>query len=128
MPIYEYRCDSCGAQFEEMRRITEETLPSCRLCRSARVRKLMSLSSFHLKGGGWYVTDYGGRKNDGEQPAVPEAGADDSGPSTESAGEKGAESGASSETTGEETSTSSTSSSTSESSSSSSTRSGAASS
>jgi len=58
MPIYEYQCDDCGVRFEEMRRITDDTTPDCRECESASVHRLVSLSSFHLKGTGWYVTDY----------------------------------------------------------------------
>lgn len=64
MPIYEYRCEECHIQFEQMHRITDESLPDCPACGSAQVSKLISLSSFHLKGSGWYVTDYGGQKTD----------------------------------------------------------------
>ena len=64
MPIYEFQCNDCEGIFEEMRRITDDTLPGCPACQSENVRKLISLSAFHLKGTGWYVTDYGGKKND----------------------------------------------------------------
>lgn len=63
MPIYEFQCDDCEQIFEQMRRITDDTMPGCPACESAHVRKLISLSAFHLKGTGWYVTDYGGKKN-----------------------------------------------------------------
>jgi putative FmdB family regulatory protein len=63
MPIYEYQCSSCQHTFEQMRRITDETTPDCPTCQSGDVHKLISLSAFHLKGSGWYVTDYGGKKN-----------------------------------------------------------------
>lgn len=56
MPIYEYRCSKCG-QFEVMRKITEPALKRCPTCQS-KVTKLMSSTSFQLKGSGWYVTDY----------------------------------------------------------------------
>lgn len=62
MPIYEYRCDQCGHEFEEMRRITDESLPPCHKCQSGNTHRLISRSAFHLKGTGWYVTDYGGKK------------------------------------------------------------------
>lgn len=68
MPIYEYKCDDCSAQFEALRRITDETIPDCEECGSGNVHRLISLSSFHLKGSGWYVTDYGG-KHHGSEPA-----------------------------------------------------------
>ena len=58
MPIYEYQCEACGHQFEEMRRITDETTPSCPQCGSDETKKRVSHSSFVLKGTGWYVTDY----------------------------------------------------------------------
>jgi len=61
MPIYEYKCQKCGKEFEEFQGITEPAITQCRFCRGP-VRKLLSLSSFHLKGSGWYVTDYGGKK------------------------------------------------------------------
>ncbi len=62
MPIYEYRCAKCG-QFEVMQRITEPTLKRCPACQ-AKVTKLISNTSFQLKGSGWYITDYG-RKDEG---------------------------------------------------------------
>lgn len=61
MPIYEYKCHKCGKEFEEFQRITEPEITSCRFCKGP-VSKLLSLSSFHLKGSGWYITDYGGKK------------------------------------------------------------------
>lgn len=57
MPIYEYECPSCG-QFEVTQRITEEPLKRCPNCKKRKVRKLMSNTSFQLKGSGWYITDY----------------------------------------------------------------------
>jgi putative FmdB family regulatory protein len=56
MPIYEYRCEHCG-EFEEMQRITDPPLSRCPTCRR-KVRRLISNTSFHLKGTGWYATDY----------------------------------------------------------------------
>ncbi len=61
MPIYEYKCKKCGKEFEVFQGITDPAVKSCRFCKGS-VHKLMSLSSFHLKGSGWYATDYGGRK------------------------------------------------------------------
>lgn len=57
MPIYEYACKKCGS-FEVTQRITEEPLKKCPTC-GAKVAKLISPSAFHLKGSGWYMTDYG---------------------------------------------------------------------
>ena len=56
MPIYEYQCKKCG-EFEVVQKITESQLKRCPTCRG-KVTKLISNTSFHLKGTGWYVTDY----------------------------------------------------------------------
>ncbi|MGH7824423.1 MAG: FmdB family zinc ribbon protein [Candidatus Binatia bacterium] len=63
MPIYEYQCQKCGT-FEATQRITEKPLAKCPTCR-ARVKKLISNTSFQLKGTGWYVTDYARKAQDG---------------------------------------------------------------
>ncbi len=56
MPIYEYHCDKCG-DFETTQRITEKPLSRCPTCKG-KVKKLISNTSFQLKGTGWYITDY----------------------------------------------------------------------
>ena len=61
MPIYEYKCQKCGEEFEVFQGIAAPAVKSCKFCKGS-VQKLMSLSSFHLKGNGWYATDYGGKK------------------------------------------------------------------
>jgi len=61
MPIYEYQCEGCDHEFEEMQRITAEPGATCPVCGSEECRRLMSVSSFVLKGSGWYATDYGGK-------------------------------------------------------------------
>jgi putative FmdB family regulatory protein len=61
MPIYEYDCENCGT-FEVTQRITDRPLRRCPTCKG-KVGKLISSTSFQLKGSGWYVTDYAG-KND----------------------------------------------------------------
>jgi len=67
MPIYEYQCKKCG-EFEVTQRITEAPLKQCPTCRG-RVTKLISSTSFQLKGGGWYVTDYGRKDSAGTATA-----------------------------------------------------------
>lgn len=57
MPIYEYKCDGCGKELEVMQRITEEPLRSCPSCGGV-MQRLISNTSFILKGTGWYATDY----------------------------------------------------------------------
>ncbi len=60
MPIYEYECGKCGV-FETSQRISEPALTKCPTCRR-KVRRLISNTSFQLKGTGWYATDYAGKK------------------------------------------------------------------
>lgn len=57
MPIYEYRCQSCGAEFEEWQKITDPAISQCGAC-GGKASRLISRSTFVLKGSGWYVTDY----------------------------------------------------------------------
>jgi putative FmdB family regulatory protein len=64
MPIYEYKCQKCGT-FEINQRITENALGKCPTCRG-KVKKLISNTSFQLKGTGWYVTDYARKGNNGD--------------------------------------------------------------
>ncbi len=77
MPIYEYKCKKCGKQFEAFQGITEPDLKTCRFCKG-KVQKMMSLSSFSLKGSGWYATDYAGKKPQTAKTEKTEASAGDS--------------------------------------------------
>ncbi|MDX1489682.1 MAG: zinc ribbon domain-containing protein [Pseudohongiellaceae bacterium] len=65
MPIYDYRCESCGHVMEALQKISDEPLKDCPQCKSASLQKQVSASSFRLKGGGWYETDFktGARKH-----------------------------------------------------------------
>jgi putative FmdB family regulatory protein len=64
MPIYEYQCQKCGT-FEATQRITDKALSKCPTCK-AKIKKLISNTSFQLKGTGWYVTDYARKGQNGE--------------------------------------------------------------
>jgi putative FmdB family regulatory protein len=57
MPLYEYQCDSCKKVLEVMQKFSDAPLDACPEC-GGPVAKLMSMSSFALKGSGWYTTDY----------------------------------------------------------------------
>jgi putative FmdB family regulatory protein len=57
MPVYEYQCAKCKTEFEVMQKITEEPLLECSAC-GGELKKLITNTSFVLKGSGWYVTDY----------------------------------------------------------------------
>jgi putative FmdB family regulatory protein len=58
MPIYEYHCDACGHEFEVMQKITDEPVHKCEACKKLKARRMISQSSFQLKGGGWYSDLY----------------------------------------------------------------------
>ena len=57
MPIYEYKCLDCEEEFEVMQKISADPLTECKSC-GGELKKLITNTSFVLKGGGWYVTDY----------------------------------------------------------------------
>ena len=64
MPIYEYQCDQCGKIQEAIQKFSDRPLTKCKHC-SGKLNKLISHSTFHLKGTGWYVTDYAGKTQKG---------------------------------------------------------------
>ena len=66
MPIYEYRCDSCGHQKEHLQKMSDAPLTVCPSCGRESYSKLLSAAGFQLKGSGWYATDF---KN--SQPKAP---------------------------------------------------------
>jgi len=63
MPIYEYECDKCGHSFEREQSISDPPVKTCPKCRGRKVTKLISRSSFVLKGGGWYADGYADSKD-----------------------------------------------------------------
>ena len=69
MPIYEYQCIENNHRFEAIQKITDNPLKSCKICNSP-VNRLISPSSFQLKGGGWYSDNYSGSSNQ-SAPAKP---------------------------------------------------------
>lgn len=58
MPIYEYQCGSCQKTFEVWQKVSDPSPGKCEHCGSKKVSKILSQSAFHLKGSGWYITDY----------------------------------------------------------------------
>lgn len=65
MPIYEYRCEACGAELEKLQRMSDPPLTDCPACGRPALKRLVSAAGFRLKGGGWYETDFkqGNRRN-----------------------------------------------------------------
>jgi len=60
MPIYEYRCGSCGHELEVLQKLSEPPLSDCPECHKPALSKLISAVGFQLKGSGWYATDFKG--------------------------------------------------------------------
>jgi len=58
MPIYEYRCTACGHELEALQKFSDEPLKNCPECSQGSLQKLVSSTSFQLKGTGWYATDF----------------------------------------------------------------------
>jgi putative FmdB family regulatory protein len=77
MPIYEYQCEKCGAVEEALQKFSDKPLSKCMHC-SGKLHKLISQSAFHLKGSGWYVTDYTGKNQSKKDATVEKAEKPDS--------------------------------------------------
>ncbi|MDQ2994973.1 MAG: zinc ribbon domain-containing protein [Pseudomonadota bacterium] len=67
MPIYEYQCGACGHRLEQMQKISDAQLTKCPECGKPQLTKLISMSSFQLKGSGWYKTDSGDKGSSGNK-------------------------------------------------------------
>ena len=87
MPIYEYQCTACGKVTEAWQQFSDEPLTVCPACGGAMC-KLISNCAFHLKGSGWYVSDYNssGRPNSATPDTGKESGGSASGTGSEAAG------------------------------------------
>jgi putative FmdB family regulatory protein len=64
MPLYEYVCSDCGAELEVRQKFSDDPLKDCPTCGNPSLERLVSQSSFALKGGGWYADGYGSKKPD----------------------------------------------------------------
>jgi len=78
MPLYEYECTKCNRIEEVLQKFSDKPITKCRHC-SGKLHKLISQSSFHLKGTGWYVTDYANRSQDTSTPRKKKEGASSTG-------------------------------------------------
>ena len=75
MPFYEYRCGSCGHEFEAMQKMSDAPLADCPECRQPELVKLVSAAGFRLKGSGWYETDFkGGAKKEAAESGDSKSG------------------------------------------------------
>ena len=68
MPIYEYECTKCGKIEEAIQKFSDKPLTKCQSC-AGKLHRLVSQSTFHLKGTGWYVTDYANKSGNPNKPS-----------------------------------------------------------
>ena len=61
MPIYEYQCEACEHRMEAIQKVSDDPLKECPACGDQSLIKLVSAAAFHLKGTGWYETDFKGK-------------------------------------------------------------------
>ncbi|WP_018125132.1 FmdB family zinc ribbon protein [Desulfovibrio oxyclinae] len=88
MPIYEYQCEKCAHVFEEWQSGFDELDQECPECGAAG-KRLISNTSFILKGSGWYVTEYGGKKGSGGEAAADSGEGSGDGAADASSGDSG---------------------------------------
>ncbi len=86
MPIYEYRCASCGFQSEYLQKVSDPPHTACPQCGQSAFKKLVTAAGFQLKGSGWYATDFKG-KGTAPGPAEKKEGAEQKGGEAKPAGE-----------------------------------------
>ena len=105
MPIYEYECRGCGERHEFIQKFSDGPKRKCPSCGKLRLKKLISAAAFHLKGDGWYVTDFrdkgkGKSKDEGKPDSAESAG--DPKSDTKSSESKSADSGSTGSKSGKE--------------------------
>ena len=94
MPVYEYACDKCKHEFEAEQRISDEPIRTCPTCRARKVKRLISRTSFVLKGSGWYSDLYSSKsETKAETKSSDESGGSDKAAASDAKSDKKAESG-----------------------------------
>jgi len=106
MPIYEYRCQSCGHELEKLQKLSDQPLVDCPECGKPALTKLISAAGFRLKGGGWYETDFkkDNKRNiagDGKGEKKPDSKTESKGNGKGSSSESGKKDGGSKSTAGQ---------------------------
>jgi putative FmdB family regulatory protein len=100
MPIYEYRCQSCGNEIEKLQRMDDPAPTNCPECGKPDLRRKISAAAFRLKGAGWYETDFkqGNKRNLADSPSD-KSNDSKSTPASEKSDKKGSSGGTESKTT-----------------------------
>lgn len=78
MPVYTYRCDACGVQFEKHQSFNDEPLKTCPECRKKKLKKVITPTKIIFKGSGFYATDH--KSPSGESPKKSKAAKEESKP------------------------------------------------
>lgn len=86
MPIYAYKCDSCGHAKDVLQKMSDDPLTKCPSCGAPTFNKQLTAAGFQLKGSGWYATDFKGGTSGTSAPAVAGAGAGAASTSTDAGG------------------------------------------
>ena len=86
MPIYAYKCDSCGHAKDVLQKMSDDPLTKCPSCGAPTFNKQLTAAGFQLKGNGWYATDFKGGTSGTSAPAVAGAGAGAASTSNEAGG------------------------------------------
>jgi putative FmdB family regulatory protein len=97
MPIYEFACQDCGHEFEQIQSFSDSSTPACPNCQGTHVQRRLSPPAIHFKGSGWYITD---SKNAGKSSATASKSADASKSSDSGKSDSGKNDGAKSESSG----------------------------
>ena len=86
MPLFEYECRDCGAVFEVLQNRSDDPPDACESCGAPHVTRIMSQSAFHLKGSGWYKTDYAAASKSSASSKPASSSSDKGGSSTDGTG------------------------------------------
>ncbi|MEY2947660.1 MAG: hypothetical protein RL084_1057 [Pseudomonadota bacterium] len=86
MPIYAYKCESCGHAKDVLQKMSDDPLTKCPSCGAPTFNKQLTAAGFQLKGNGWYATDFKGGSSGTSAPAVAGAGAGAASTSTDAGG------------------------------------------
>ena len=73
MPIYAYRCESCGFEKDHLQKLNDPVLATCPACNQEAYQKQITAAGFQLKGNGWYATDFKGGRPTRPKPESPPA-------------------------------------------------------
>jgi putative FmdB family regulatory protein len=100
MPIYAYRCESCGHAKDVLQKMSDPVLTTCPSCGADSFKKQITAAGFQLKGSGWYATDFKGGSGGTSAPAAGAAGAAAAGTSAAPSSDSGSSSGGSASSDG----------------------------